>query len=136
MWKISGNSSYGATVASIPDAWSCPLVNVTGDFNTYIAIGIYGYQLANAAKILHDFSGRPTSNSTALVNMLENVFHPINHDFLVEHNGAAIDHYWANWDLANLATMQAIGILSDNRTMYEEAVTYFKTAGKGNGQID
>ena len=59
----------------------------------------------------------------------------MNHDFLVRHNGAATDHYWANWDLCNMASMLAIGIFNDNVTMYNEAITYFKP-GVGNGNIN
>ena len=43
------------------------------------------------------------------------VFYPMNRDFLGGHNGAAIDHYWANWDLANVhhSWMLAIGVLTE-----------------------
>ena len=63
------------------------------------------------------------------------IFYSVNRDFLVRHNGAAIDHYWANWNLCNITSIMAIGILTDNTTMYNEAVTYFKS-GAGNGAID
>ena len=39
---------------------------------------------------------------TALVDLLVDVFYPMNHRFIVEHNDAKVDHYWANWDLCNL----------------------------------
>ncbi len=55
------------------------------------------------------------------------VFYPKNHSFLTTHNGACIDHYWANWDLGNIASVMAIGILTDNRTLYNEAVNYLPT---------
>jgi hypothetical protein len=58
--------------------------------------------------------------------MLTTVFYPLSHEFLLEHNGRAIDHYWANWDLCNIAVIQATGILSDNASMYDEAVDYYK----------
>jgi len=67
--------------------------------------------------------------------MLEKVFYPLSHEFLLEHNGRAIDHYWANWDLCNIAAIQAIDVLSDNSSMYDEAVDYYKN-GAGNGQLE
>lgn len=35
-------------------------------------------------------------------------------DFLVRHNNTA-DHYWLNWDLAQMTAILSIGILSDNQ---------------------
>ena len=66
--------------------------------------------------------------------MMLKVFYPINTRFLKYHNGTKIDHYWCNWDASNMCSMLAIGVLCDNRPIYEEAVDYFKD-GKGNGAI-
>jgi hypothetical protein len=134
-WKISGDTSFADASKSILDGWASTLKVISGNSDKFLASGIYGYQLANAAEILRAYSGWPASNLKTFVTMMRNVFYPMNHDFLiVRHNDAAIDHYWANWDLANIATMQAIGILSDNTTMYNEAVNYFKNGG-GNGAL-
>ncbi|KAH0428474.1 hypothetical protein CcaCcLH18_09032 [Colletotrichum camelliae] len=132
-WKISGNETHAEAAGRILDAWSSTLLRIWGSSDKFLASGIYGYQLANAGELLRDWSG--WKGLGALSSMLTNVFYPMNHDFFVRHNDAAIDHYWANWDLANMCTMQAIGILSDNATMYNEAVDYFKN-GAGNGQIE
>ena len=67
--------------------------------------------------------------------MMLTVFYPMNHDFLRDHNGAKVDHYWANWDLANMDSMLAIGVLADRREIYNEAIGYFRH-GAGNGAID
>lgn len=133
-WKISGTTSYADSAVKVLDGWASTLKVISGTSDKYLASGIYGYQLANAAEILRSYSAWPSSSFNALVQMLKSVFYPMNHNFLVNHNDAAIDHYWANWDLANIATMQAIGILSDNTTMYNEAVNYFKN-GAGNGAL-
>jgi hypothetical protein len=66
--------------------------------------------------------------------MISEVFLPINQDFLKRHNNTPINHYWANWDLCNLASLMAIGVLCDEQSLYDEAVRYFKT-GQGNGAI-
>ena len=62
------------------------------------------------------------------------IFYPMNRDFLAGHNGAAIDHYWANWDLANDASMLAIGVLTDRQDIYKQAVSYY-LHGAGNGSL-
>ena len=43
-----------------------------------------------------------------------NVFYPLNNQFLTGHNDACITNYWANWDLCNMASVLAIGILCDD----------------------
>lgn len=132
-WKITGNTSYADAAGNILDAWSSTLEYINGTSDKFLASGLYGYQLANAGEILRAYSG--WDGLDALIGILTDVFYPMNHDFLVNHNGAEIDHYWANWDLCNLATMYATGVLSDNTTMADEAINYFKT-GAGNGAIE
>jgi hypothetical protein len=134
-WKISGNTTYANTAVKILNAWSSTLTSLQGTADAYLAAGIYGYEFTNAAEIMHSFSGWTANDQTAFRTMLHDVFFSINHDFLVRHNNAATDHYWANWDLCNMASMLAIGIFNENVTMYEEAITYFKS-GVGNGNVD
>lgn len=132
-WKIEGDESYAITAANILDDWASTLQSITGTSDKYLASGLYGYQIANVAEILRSYSGWNKLNDT--IAMLETKFYPLSHEFLRNHNGAEIDHYWANWDLCNIATIQAIGILSDNSSMYDEAIDYYKS-GAGNGQIE
>ena len=133
-WKVSGDTSYADKALTILDGWSSTLTAVDGTADRFLAAGIYGYEFANAAEIMRTYSGWPAAKYQMFSNMLVDIFYPMNHDFLTNHNDAAIDHYWANWDLCNIASMLSIGILSDNQTMYDEAVNYYKTGG-GNGQI-
>lgn len=58
----------------------------------------------------------------------------MNKDFLTRHNDASIGNYYANWDLANIASMIAIGIFCDRQDIYEEGVSYYKN-GEGMGSI-
>lgn len=134
-WKISGDSSFADAAVKILNAWSSTLTSIQGTADAQLAAGIYGYQFANAAEIIRSYSGWAAADQTRFKTMLHDVFFSINHDFLVRHNNAATDHYWANWDLCNMASMLAIGIFNDNTTMYQEAITYFKS-GVGNGMID
>ncbi|MFS2168360.1 alginate lyase family protein, partial [Variovorax sp. Varisp62] len=67
--------------------------------------------------------------------MLLNVFYPKAHDFLVNHNGTEtrkVTHYWANWDLANICAIYAIGVFCDRPDLVAEASNYYK-AGRGCG---
>lgn len=124
-WLISGNTSYADTAVTILNAWASTLEAIDGNEDLYLAAGLYGYQFANAAELLRSYSGWSKANQTAFSTMLNDIFAPLNHDFLEDHNGKP-DFYYANWDLCNIASLMAIGIFSDNKTMYQYAVDYFK----------
>jgi len=136
-WKVTGTTAYAAKAAQIMKQWGSTLKVITGTSDKYLAAGIYGYEFANVAEIMRDYRSDTftTADFNQFKTMMLNVFYPMNHDFLVNHNGACITHYWANWDICNMASVMAIGILCDDRTKYNEAVTYFQT-GAGNGSMD
>ncbi|KAF7181235.1 hypothetical protein CNMCM7691_000364 [Aspergillus felis] len=134
-WKVTGDTAYADKAISILDAWASTLTEISGSSDKFLAAGIYGYEIANAAEIMRTYTGWSAQSVAKFQDMMLKVFYPLNHIFLEQHNGAAIDHYWANWDLCNIASIISIGILTDNRTMYDEGINYFKT-GAGNGQIE
>lgn len=133
-WQITGDERYAKVSISILDAWSLTLRSIEGTSDKFLASGIYGYQMANAAEIMRDYRGWSKDRFDRFTQMMLTVFYPMNHDFLVHHNGQKVDHYWANWDLANMASMLAIGVLADRRDIYQEAVDYFYH-GTGNGSL-
>ncbi|WP_081972183.1 RICIN domain-containing protein [Paenibacillus borealis] len=137
-WKISGSTANGDTARDILNAWSSTLTAVSGNADRYLASGLYGYELANAAELMRDYPG---FNVTQMQDMLINVFYkPLNERFLIgnefgqDHNDAYIQNYWANWDLANMASAVAIGIFCDRADIYNIGVEYYKH-GAGNGSI-
>ncbi|KAL0259640.1 hypothetical protein SLS55_005377 [Diplodia seriata] len=134
-WKVTGDEAFGTAAANVVNAWSSTLKEISGNSDKYLASGLYGYQFANAAEILRDFDGFTDDDLAAAAAMLTDVFYPMNHRFFIEHNDAADDHYWANWDLCNMATALSAGILSENQTMVDEAINYFYN-GTGNGAIE
>jgi len=134
-WEVSGDTAFADKAVGILNAWSSTLTGIDGSSDKFLASGIYGYQLANAAELLRGYPKWAAADRKRLQAMMLSVFYPMNHDFLTRHNGARIDHYWANWDLANMASMLAIGVLTDRRDVYDEAVAYFKQ-GQGNGAIE
>ncbi|RYX86397.1 hypothetical protein EON83_01635 [bacterium] len=134
-WKVTGDTAYADKSIAILNAWSAMLKQVTGNSDRFLAAGIYGYEIANAAEIMRSYPAWAKEDFERFQNMMLTVFYPMNHDFLIQHNTAAITNYWANWDLCNMTSMQAIGVLCDRRDIYDEANTYFKT-GKGNGAMD
>ncbi|MEU4605769.1 alginate lyase family protein [Kribbella sp. NPDC023972] len=130
-WWISGSAAHGDCARNILNAWSATLTTVTGNADRFLAAGIYGYQFANVAELMR---GYPGFDLARFKTMMLNVFYPLNNDFLRNHNGACITNYWANWDLCNMNSILAIGILCDDAAKYDQAVNYFKN-GAGNGSI-
>ncbi|MBN1129016.1 MAG: alginate lyase family protein, partial [Chitinispirillaceae bacterium] len=134
-YRIAGSTAYADKAVQILNAWASTLVVINGDSNAGLRAGLYGYQLAAAAELMRGYSGWAAADFTRLKTMLLTTFYPISSDFLIRHNGTCFDHYWANWDLANMATVLAIGVLCDDTGKVSEAVNYFKN-GVGTGQID
>ncbi|WP_030683488.1 alginate lyase family protein [Streptomyces cellulosae] len=130
-WNVAGTSAHGDCAVRILNAWSNTLTSIQGNADRFLAAGIYGWEFANAAELMR---GYPGFDLARFQSMMLNVFYPMNNDFLLHHNGACITNYWANWDLCNMASVMAIGILCDDGAKYDQAVTYFKT-GAGNGSI-
>ncbi|MCC3761470.1 alginate lyase family protein [Glycomyces sp. TRM65418] len=132
-WKITGDTAHGDTARDICNAWSRTLKSIDPTHSdSRLASGIYGFQFANVGELLRDYDGFELGR---FQDMLLDVFYPLNSDFLVRHNNTCDSHYWANWDLCNMASIMAIGILCDDRTQFDEAVDYFHH-GAGNGAID
>ncbi|MGD7272990.1 LamG-like jellyroll fold domain-containing protein [Ralstonia pseudosolanacearum] len=132
--EVSGDTAYADKAVQYLDAWSSKLTLIGGDTNAALAAGIYGYEFANAGEIMRGYAGWTASGLAAFQKMMRNVFYPINHDFLNRHNNTEVTHYWANWDLCNLASVLAIGVLCDDASLFDEAIAYFK-GGAGNGCI-
>ncbi|QLH19685.1 alginate lyase family protein [Streptomyces sp. Rer75] len=130
-WRIGGTKANGDTAVAILNAWSATLKEITGNADRFLAAGLYGYQFANAAELMRGYDG---FHLTRFQSMMKRVFQPLNEDFLTRHNDACVTNYWANWDLCNTASLMAIGILRDDATAFDRAVTYMKS-GEGNGSI-
>lgn len=134
-WKITNDTSYANAATNILSSWAITLTTIDGTSDKYLASGLYGYQLANAAELMRDYEGWDSRNKTATATMLTDVFAAMNTRFLEDHNDTHDDyHYWANWDQCNLASLIAIGIFTDNQTMYDAAVRYVR-AGPSNGAL-
>lgn len=133
-WRITGNTACADKAGQIMNGWSATLKSIQGTSDRFLAAGLYGYEFACAGENMRGYHGLSASDFAAFQSMMTNIFYPMNHEFLVNHNGACISHYWANWDLCNIASIMAIGVLCDDRSKYNEALDYWK-GGAGNGAI-
>lgn len=119
-------STWAANKAvQIMNAWASTHTGWSGDTNVSLRAGIYGYQFASAAELMRGYSGWTSTDFTNFKNYMLNQFYPLNDDFLVRRHGTVATHYWANWDLANVASIMAIAVLTDDRSMFDRMVDYF-----------
>lgn len=131
-WKVSQDSAYADQAVKFLNAWSSTMKTLTGNSDRFLAAGIYGYQWANAAEIMRSYPGWQAADVAAFQKLMLEVFYPLSHSFLIDHNGSNITNYWANWDLCAICAILAIGVLCDRRDLYDEAIVYYKS-GRGNG---
>jgi len=135
-WKISGDAQYADASARVLVAWANQLKSFGGADDKYLTAGLQGHQLANAAELLRDYPPFARNGFATVTRMLTTLVLPANIRFLnhgepSEHNHR---HFFANWELCNVASAMAIGVLTDDKTSWDFAINYFKN-GTGNGAI-
>lgn len=135
-YKISGNTQYAETAVKILNAWGekCKGYLTMGGYtdsipdpNIYL-LAIQGYQFANAAEMLRDYNNWAQSEGFGkFKNFMTNTYYKLATTYLKSHNGGqGTQHYWLNWDLANLTSMLAYGILFEDNYAINYAINYFK----------
>lgn len=134
-WKMTGDDSFANASINVLNAWGSTLKVLDGTADRFLAAGIYGYEIANAAEIMATYDGWSKEDQDTFKKMLLNVFTPQIERLMTDHNDAKVDHYWANWDLCVIAAELAIGVLTDNQTMYDFGLDYFKN-GPANGCLN
>ena len=139
IWHLTGNTNYANRAVQIANVWS-DLIGLQGDSNVSLAAGICGYLFASAGELLSTYPGWAEADKQAYKDMMMRVFYPANFDFLWRQHdtfwrNGGNTHYRLNWPTANMASMAAIGILCDNRAVYEQAVDFFKF-GPNNGRVE
>jgi Concanavalin A-like lectin/glucanases superfamily/Alginate lyase len=131
-WKISGDIAYANKSVQILNAWSSKLTAIGGDISGFLASGIQGYQFANAAEIMRTYSRWAPADFRRFQAMMLKVVYPGNHHGLIQ--SLAPMSVYSSWQLCGIASILAIGVFCDNPTVFNEAITYFKT-GLSNGAI-
>jgi len=133
-WYISGDTSYAGCSRRILNAWAYAVNQVPRGTDIPGLMGIAIYEFAVAAEILRLYPNWSTADFNQFKSMMTTYLYPNCHDFLTRHNNTCISHYWANWDICNITAILGIGVLCDDTTKFNEAITYFKS-GAGNGNI-
>lgn len=134
-WQIAGDRDCAAQGVKILNAWAATCKKITAnDMNQFLLCGFQGYQFAAAAELLRDFDGWAEADFDAFKTWMVDLWYAKNIEFLTKHGGTCNLHYWTNWDMANLCSVLAIGILTDSNDRVNFAIDYFKN-GVGSGCI-
>jgi hypothetical protein len=117
MWYLTDDRRYARKAAEILDAWSATLWDF--DFNdAKLIAGITGHVFCNAAEILrHTPSGWSKQGQEAFRRMLMTAYYPVLRYYYPSANG--------NWNGMIIQTLMAIGIYTDDRTLFNEALDNF-----------
>jgi fibronectin type 3 domain-containing protein len=139
-YHVSGDPAYADKAVSILMAWANTHTGWDGNTNVSLRAGLYGYQLACAGELVRNYSGWAPADFAKFQNYVRTQFYhivspnAIDRGFLFHHHGTTWSHYWANWELAAMATVIATGVLCDDRTIFNEGIDYFHN-GVGVGRI-
>ncbi|KEY83495.1 hypothetical protein BA78_8107 [Aspergillus fumigatus] len=119
-WKISSDTTFADTASNILHAWATKLTALGGGDDKYLTAGLQGYQLANAAELLRDYEPFATKVLPSVIDMANTVFLPMHYKWLrheepSQHNTL---HFFANWELCNVASAMAMGVLTDHQTYW------------------
>lgn len=136
-YLISGDTDCANAAVKILNDWADFCKQITAnDNNQYLLAGFQGYQFANAAELLRDFDGWAEQDQNDFRNWLLTVWYEKNKWFMDTHGGDGVCnlHYWSNWELANMASILAIGIYTENPEMVTYVYRQFRE-GEGSGAL-
>lgn len=137
LWKLTADNQYADEAVKIMNDWAKVCTEITSnDSNHKLAAGCQGYTFACAAEIIQGYAGWESRDLATFKDWMVRVFASKNREFLDTHQGSnnCALHYWSNWDLVNMCSYLAIGILTENNDMVNYVVNYFYS-GAGNGCI-
>jgi len=114
---LTGDKAYTEKAKEIINAWTPVLWDF--DFNdAKLLAGWTGHILCNAAEILrYTDSGWQQKDIERFTQMLMTVYYPLIRYYYPQANG--------NWDGAIIHTILAMGIFTDNREMFDNALGHF-----------
>ncbi|MFD2728414.1 alginate lyase family protein [Enterococcus camelliae] len=122
-WVITGEEKFGKKTADILDTWGSQLKIVDGR-DQILGASLATLKMINASEILRyydgGFAGYSTQNHQMFNQMLLNVIYPVIQD------GGAPMNANGNWDVIPMMTMIAIGVATDNTSIFNRAVAMYQ----------
>ena len=134
-WKIEDNEACAKTAVRILMDWANTTKKVTGNSDAMLAVGLYGYQFAQAAELMRDYEGWSQEDFRTFQQWMIDVWYKPAISFLRTRNGTwenagkwwqAPGHYWSNWGLCNALCVLSIGVLCDDVFIYNQGLSFMK----------
>ena len=134
-WKIEDNEACAKAAVRILMAWARKTTSISGNSDQFLAVGLYGYQFAQAAELMRDYEGWSHDDFSEFQQWMLTLWYPKAIKFLRTRNGTwensgkwwqAPGHYWSNWGLCNILCVISIGILCDDVAIYNQGMSFFK----------
>jgi len=134
-WKIGGTVANADAAVRILMAWCNTTTAISGNSDQCLAVGLYGYQFAQAAELMRDYDGWSRDDFRKFQQWMLTLWYPKAIQFLRERNGTWLNsgkwwqapgHYWSNWGLCNVMCVISIGILCDDVYIYNQGMSFFK----------
>lgn len=134
-WKIEDNEACAKAAVRILMAWARKTTSISGNSDQFLAVGLYGYQFAQAAELMRDYEGWSHDDFSEFQQWMLTLWYPKAIQFLRTRNGTwensgkwwqAPGHYWSNWGLCNILCVISIGILCDDVAIYNQGMSFFK----------
>lgn len=129
-WYVTQNQAYANKAMQILNGWAFNLTSIQGH-DAQLAASLYGYKLLNAAEIIrYSNAGWSESDINKFTSMMQTAFYSLTKTF------GYVNGEWANgnWDAADILFNISYGVWSNNSSIYNQAVNYFKN-GTGNGSV-
>jgi hypothetical protein len=142
-WRLTDDIRYADKAVETMNAWANKLKIVgtvrpgstAHDDHTFIIMaGIQGHQWAQVGEIMRDYSGWLPDSQARFKEMLLSVFVKISTDWLtgVTSGGGGLGSH-ANWHLASMCGVMAIGVFCDRPDLYRQGCDYY--AANNGGQL-
>jgi hypothetical protein len=123
-WVITGDDAHADKVVEILGAWSSTLTQIDGR-DQILGAGLATLKLINAAEIVRyydgGYPGYGDADFAAFQSLMRNVVYPV-----IQDAGAPMNAN-GNWDAAAMVTVAAIGVVTDDATIYDEAVGMYQS---------
>ncbi|MBW8782512.1 MAG: alginate lyase family protein [Verrucomicrobia bacterium] len=133
-WSITGDREYAECAIRICNDWA-NAVNQEPSGNDIPGLsGIPISEFAMAGELLLSCPLWKKEDQERFKKMMRTYFYPHAKAYLDFKNRTGSSRAWANWDICNIQALIAIGVLLDDRAIFEEGVEYFKN-GRGTGSI-
>ena len=127
---VSGDRQYADCAIRICNHWAATVTETPDPGLSGIPIA----EFAMVGELLRCCPYWKAVDQERFKAMVRKFLYPSAKAFLDNHNQTGSSTSWANWDICNTAAVISIGVLLDDRRIFEEGIEYFKN-GRGTGSI-